>query len=633
MNVLFEEDGAFKAGAVLADQTTSLQVELASGKRTKVKAASVLLRFAEPGPAELLERAGAEAEAMDTEFLWEACGDEEFGFEDFAADYFGAKPTPAQAAALLLRLHSAPMWFHRKGRGRFRKAPAEILQAALAGMEKKRLQQETQERLALELEAGRMPVELSALMPAALYKPDRNRLEVKALEAACERSGLTAPQLLRRAGALGSAYAYHLGRFLFEQFPDGTDFAPLEVPEPAADLPLAEVRAFSIDDATTTEIDDAFSVTPLDGGGWRIGIHIAAPGLGFQPDAPLGEVARARLSTVYFPGNKITMLPDALVERFTLAEGAARPAVSMYLEVAPDLRVLGNETRVERVPVVANLRHHDIEPLFNEDTLAAEDPPEFAWREPLTLLWRLATVLEAGRGKPAANQGLTDFSFYVDWNHADGDEPGAVTVVERRRGSPLDKLVAELMIHANAAWGKLLDTAGVPAIYRVQTAGRVRMTTACGPHEGLGVEGYAWCTSPLRRYVDLVNQWQLLAHLRGEAAPFGARSEALLAAVRDFDLAYTAYAEFQRHMERYWCLRWVQQQPAGPLPALVVRESLVRLAGAPLFLRCPSLPALEARSPVSVDVERIDLLEADAACRFVAAVVATDTPNKGGIPA
>ena len=133
MNVLFEEDGAFRAGVVLADNTTSLQVELPSGKRAKIKAANVLLRFDAPAPAELLEGAEGDAEQIDTDFLWEVCPESEFGFEELAVEYVGHKPTPREAAAVLLRLHAAPMYFHRKGKGRFRKAPPEILQAALAG--------------------------------------------------------------------------------------------------------------------------------------------------------------------------------------------------------------------------------------------------------------------------------------------------------------------------------------------------------------------------------------------------------------------------------------------------------------------------------------------------------------------
>jgi exoribonuclease II len=96
-------------------------------------------------------------------------------------------------------------------------------------------------------------------------------------------------------------------------FPRARPFPALEAPGLPSDLPRADVRAFSIDDAHTTEIDDALSVVKLPGIGSRIGIHIAAPGLAIEHGSPLDGVARARLSTVYMPGNKITMLPDAVV--------------------------------------------------------------------------------------------------------------------------------------------------------------------------------------------------------------------------------------------------------------------------------------------------------------------------------
>ena len=127
MNVLFEEDGAFRAGAVLADNVTSLQVELPGGKRVKVKAANVLLKFAAPTAADLLVQAEMLAEDIEVDFLWAVGPTAEFGFAEMAADYFGAAPDAAQSAAVLLRLHAAPMYFHRKGRGRFLKAPPEIL--------------------------------------------------------------------------------------------------------------------------------------------------------------------------------------------------------------------------------------------------------------------------------------------------------------------------------------------------------------------------------------------------------------------------------------------------------------------------------------------------------------------------
>jgi exoribonuclease-2 len=623
MNVLFEEDGAFRAGSVLADNVTSLQIELASGKRSKVKAANVLLRFAAPAPGELLERAEAEAEGIDVDFLWEVCTEAEFSFEELAAEYHGAKPDSVQAAAVLLRLHAAPIYFHRTGRGRFRKAPPEILQAALAGLEKKRQQAAAIERMVEELTHGQLPAEFAPMLPQLIYKPDRNRGETKALEAACAETGKSAARLLFDCGALPSTHDYHLGRFLFEFFPEskgGTGFPYSPAPGEPVDLPLAAVAAFSIDDAHTTEIDDAFSVTANPEGGWHIGIHIAAPGLGFAPDSDLGRITRERLSTVYMPGRKITMLPEDIVEYFTLAAGHTVPAISLYLDVGADYRLLGHETRIERVPVVANLRHHDIEPVFNAAALA-EGLAEFPWRDELKLLWEFAQVLEAGRGKPSDNSNRKDYNFIVDWTADSGiaAEPGKgfVGIEQRERGSPLDTLVAELMIMANATWGAMLRDAGIPALYRVQTAGKVRMSTVAAAHEGLGVDCYAWSSSPLRRYCDLLNQWQLIALLQGEPPPFPPKSADLLAAMRDFELTYAAYAEFQRGMERYWCLRWLQQQGATTVLAQVQREALARLDSIPLVARVPSLPELPRGAHVRLAIEGIDLLEAELRLRYV----------------
>jgi len=625
MHVLFEEDGAFKAGTILSQSEASLQVETPHGKRLKLKSANVLLRFDAPSPGEMMSRAETESAGLETEFLYEVCGDAEFAFAELAQEYYGHPPSAVESTALLFKLHSVPIWFHRKGRGRFRKAPAEILQAALAGAEKKRLQQEQVEKIAAELVAGRLPAEVAAILPQLLTKPDRNRQETKAVELALEESGKSLPQLLLACGAFESAYAYHRARFLSEHFPDGTGFPDLEVPDPEGDLPLAAVRAFSIDDATTTEIDDALSVQPREGGGWRIGIHIAAPGLGITTGSALDAIARRRLSTVYMPGDKITMLPDTVVGRFTLEAGRDCPALSLYVDVASDLRILGHETRIERVPVIANLRHHDIEPVFNAETLAGE-LPEFPWRDELKLLWEFATVLEAGRGKPSANQASFDFNFYVDWETQTADGAGFVRIQRRRRGSPLDKLVAELMILANSTWGRQLHEAGIPAIYRAQTGGRVRMTTAAAPHDGLGVDCYAWSSSPLRRHVDLINQRQLIAQVRGEAAPFARGSAELAAAMNDFELTYAAYADYQRQMERYWCLRWLRQEQRAEVQAHLIRENLCRLDEIPLILRVPSVPPELPGTRLRLAVEGFDDLTIEARMRYIATLGADAAP-------
>lgn len=622
--VLFEESGAFRAASVQADQNTNLQVELPGGKRQKLKAVQVLLRFKDPSPAQLLPAAEPLAADMDPAFLWECATDNEFGFSELAADYYGHTPSAIEATALLLAIQGAPLYFHRRGKGMFRRAPPDILKAALAGAEKKRLQAEAIERMVSQLVAGNLPTELANQVDALLVQPDRNRPEVKAFEAACEQTKESSAALLLRCGAFPDAYHWHFRRFAAERFPKGTGFP--ELPEPAVfgELPLADVQAVSIDDANTTEIDDALSVTRLPGIGWRFGIHIAAPGLGILPGSPHDAVARARLSTVYMPGHKITMLPDSLVERFTLAAGRACPAISLYVSTSDDFEILGHESRVERVPIGANLRLHEIEPHMVADRLNAGTTPECSHGEALLTLWRFAAACAGRRGKASAQAGLHDYHYQIDGPLHDKStgailDPAACTVqIEaRKRGSPVDMLVAELMILANATWGQLLADKGVPGLYRGQVAGKVRMTTNAMPHEGLGVACYAWSTSPLRRYSDLINQWQLIAVLSDKPPVFAPRSAELFAAMRDFDLTYTGYADFQRRMERYWCLRWLQQTGTTQVAGTLMRNAPnVRVDDLPLIVQVPSAPELAPGSRIHLTLGQPDLLDLSIHSRF-----------------
>ena len=633
---LFDDAGKFLAGRVMSEADNSIQVELDSGKRVKVKTAHVLLRFAKPLPAELLAQGQAVAREIDLDLAWEFAPEGEFGFADLARDYFDASAGPVQQAGALFRLFDAPHYFRRMAKGVFRKAPEETVKAALLGIERKRLQALQIQEWATELASGQTPQPVRDQLYKILFRPDKNAPEYKAVVEASKQAQRSPLDLLKAAGAISSPYQFHWRRFLFEEMPKGVGFPPLDAPAIKDDLPRADVAAFSIDDSQTTEIDDALSVRGLGTGTVVFGVHIAAPGLAILPDGSVDKVARDRLSTVYMPGWKITMLPDSVVEKYTLAEGRDCPALSLYVTFdEATLEVKSTETRLESVPIAANLRHDKLDAFVTEDTLTGAAPADYPFATELAFTFRLARHLKAQReivrGKPE-NFNRPDYNFRLET--ADGTSPASepkgdetVRISERRRGAPLDLIVSEAMILANSTWGGWLAEMGVPAIYRSQASlapgVKVRMGTKAAPHAGMGVAQYTWATSPLRRYVDLANQWQIIACVRHGrmaplSAPFKPKDATLFSIISSFDTAYAAYNGFQTGIERYWTLRWLQQNDITELDAAVLKDGLVRADTLPLVFKAAGCDGLARGTHVRVRVDGVDLLTLDLHARLVA---------------
>ena len=647
MNLLYEEGGDIKIATVQSATGTgdaeSWQATSLSGKKIKLKAKEVWLRFEKPEAQAAMDEALVLSKDIDLQLLWDCAPEEEFGLVDVSLEYFGSQATIPQQVALAIALQDAPVFFRRKGRGRFQRAPLEQLQAGLAALERKQKELEQQSVWQQDLVAGIFPDSLKSSAKQLLFSPDKNSSAYKALIAACTETGESPAQLMIRCAAIESPLAYHQGMFLKAHFPNGAaHHVNIGVDQAAydaaiAELPLAEVNAFSIDDSGTTEIDDALSVTELVEGGHRIGIHIAAPGLAISKDDPLDQVARNRMSTVYFPGNKITMLPDSVIEQFSLDAGAPRPALSIYVDLDAD-GIVNQDTlqmRAEMVPMTANLRLEDVEHLVNEESLVDEGV-SYPYRKELAILWRAAKLLHAGRQEKRIANGLRaeqlgvidpnalarDFHFQIQ----DVDGVQRVEIIPRQRGSILDTIVAEWMIFCNSASGQLLADHGLPGLFRTQKGWgplRTRMQTTPGPHEGLGLDYYAWCTSPLRRYSDLVNQWQLIALAKHGVtakmmAPFPPRDATLMGIAADFESCYQAYGEFQDRLEKYWCLRWIAQD--GDSKNVYVRhlkEGMSRVELVPLHLPIPELASHPRMTRAEVAVADVDLLQLSAAVRVL----------------
>ena len=632
MFVLFDEAGKFLAGRVLSESDASAQVELDSGKRVKVKGANVLLRFEKPEPAVFMAGAQALSETIELELAWEFSPEDDFAFATLARDYFSKDATLEQQAAMLIRLFEAPHYFRRAGKGFFRKASAEVIAQALVAIEKKKAVAALIAQWAQELGEGVCPQPVREQLYKILFKPDKNAPEYKAVVEASSATRTAPLDLLQRSGAIDSPYQFHWKRFLLENFPQGVGFAATTAPAITEPLPRAPAPAFSIDDSATTEIDDALSVQGLGSGAVTVGVHIAAPGLALVPDGEIDRLGRARLSTVYMPGYKVTMLPDAVVQSYTLQEGRDCPAVSLYVTVDEStLAILTSETQLESVPISHNLRHDQLDAIVTEEWLqtalatpGSEPAPLTGLQPKLAFLHRLARSLKAQRevvrGKPETFN-RPDYNFKLVGN--DGAEPQGdeqVLISTRQRGAPLDLIVAEAMILANSTWGNWMAELGVPAIYRSQASlapgVKVRMGTKALPHAGIGVKSYAWSTSPLRRYTDLVNQWQIIACARhgstaALAAPFKPKDVALFSIISGFDAAYSAYNGYQGAMERFWTLKYLQQNAVLELDCSVFKDNMVRADTLPLVLPVMGAQDLPRGARVRVRLGEMDLITLD----------------------
>jgi exoribonuclease-2 len=468
MYVLFEEDGSFKAADIKSEADTSLQIEFATGKRSKIKRNQCIFQFASPTPDVLLTQAPILAADIDPTFLWEVAPQAEFNLETLGAEYFGHAPNALEKASLLWCLHQAPVYFHRRGKGLYQPAPPDILAAALASQEKKRLQAHEQQTWVQSIIDGSLPAPIAELALNLITRPDKNTQIFKALDRASQHLHQSPEQILLDRGAWPHALALHKAKFLALNFPKGLAFAPAAFDRSFEHLPLAQgVHPYSIDDISTTEIDDAISVQALPDGWLKVGVHIAVPALAVTRDSALDEMARGRMSTVYMPGEKIPMLPDDVIDTFSLNAGHVVPALSIYVEAHQETGEIRTfNTVLERIEVVENLRHNLLDDLITDETLndGSQVLPYNDWLRPL---WQLALALnkkrELVRGKPESNTRI-DYSFYLDGS---ADDPDAtINIVPRKRNAPLDRLVAEYMILANSLWGGQLDTHNLPGIYR-----------------------------------------------------------------------------------------------------------------------------------------------------------------------
>ncbi|TVP61871.1 MAG: RNB domain-containing ribonuclease [Nodularia sp. (in: Bacteria)] len=345
------------------------------------------------------------------------------------------------------------------------------------------------------------------------------------------------------------------------------DFPPTDLD--ANRLDLSHLKVYTIDDESTTEIDDGLSWELLPDGRERLWVHIADPTRWLVPEDELDLEARKRGSTVYLPTGMVPMFPELLATGpMSLVQGRVSCALSFGV-------VLDEAGGVE---------DYTIHPSFIKPTyrLTYEDVDE---------------MLELGVEAEPEIEAIANWAKQrKSWRYTQGaisiNMPEATIKVKNDQididildDSSSRQLVAEMMIMAGEVAARYGQAHNIPLPFRGQPqpelppdeellllpAGFVRSCAMrrCMPksemsitplrHAGLGLNTYTQATSPIRRYSDLLTHFQLKAHLRGESLPFTADQ------LREVMMTVTSTTQevtmVERQTNRYWALEYLRRHP------------------------------------------------------------------------
>ena len=322
---------------------------------------------------------------------------------------------------------------------------------------------------------------------------------------------------------------------------------------------LRELALMTIDGPSTQDFDDALSITPQ-GDHFVIGIHISDVGHYLGRHDPIDQEAMGRASSIYLPDRKISMLPESLsVGICSLKQDQDRPAISTLVTLTPNAEVVAYDIVPSLIRVSRQLTYQDADALTETDTQ-------------MRALHAIARNYRSRRlDDGALIIELPEIAIRIDAN-------GKPMVTRIDRENPSHLFVSELMILANSLAARFLSEKGLPAIFRSQAEPRERLfkrdqgslfqswmqrkqinrfnlSSSPEPHAGLGVAAYVTCTSPIRKYFDLMTQRQLRAAL-GLEKPYQAEAiDAAIAALAE-PMARVGRLQYRRH--RYWLLKYLE---------------------------------------------------------------------------
>jgi exoribonuclease-2 len=325
-------------------------------------------------------------------------------------------------------------------------------------------------------------------------------------------------------------------------------------------MDLRALETFTIDDQKTRDMDDALSLerTPH---GFRLGIHITDVASYLSPGTPLERETARRATSVYCPEQSIHMLPPEISEsRLSLIAGSDRLALSCLLEVSPNFEIISSQFQPSIINSKRRLTYDEADDLLEHGD------------ELLTDLFNIASCHEETRLREGgARIEKRDAQIVVQ-------EDGEMKLIEIDEASASRSLIAEMMVLYNALIANYCTAQNLAIPFRSQEApdneqappldagpaydfairSRLKRSIVAdtpGLHYTLGLQRYTQATSPLRRYLDLCTQRQVLSFLLTGTAAYS--REEMIVKISESEQPLGRANAASREARRFWFLAYL----------------------------------------------------------------------------
>jgi len=620
--VEFLDEGRLKPGLVVREQGNQLAVIEAGGRERSI--ARTLLMLRHPDRKATRETLGATVAALENEraqlaaeldlnLLWEVVHEHgrSFGAEELAELFFGRRSASA-TSVMLEALFNDRLYFVRRHL-EFVARSAEQVERLRIQYDKVRLRSEasrhTRNLIRGVLEDGLVaPPDEAAPLIAELRRYldnpfTRSRDLTAMIEAAVTdiAPAEAAYEILERLGAPTPGPRFVIIGGVRTSFPEA---AIAEANQVVAPLRSAgdDIAAVTIDDDDTLEVDDALSCEALADGGLRVRIHIALVADYVAINGPMDREAAARATTVYLPEATIRMLPDHIAcDAASLIAGQERHVLTTDVRLSATGEIAGYSIYPSRIRIAARLSYDACDALLATESDTAQAAAIRRMNDAALRLRarrRLAGALLIHRCEPKIKV----------------SDNGEIELTLIDSGSPSRQLVAELMVLSNYVAARWAADHRVPIIYRVQpniggdfAAQRPRLSLHPEFHAGVGLDYYAQASSPIRRYMDLVLQRQLLAAL-AQPPSVAYQADELLTVLANAEAAEAEGKDLERRAKRYWILRYLERNALGrSLEATALRDGAsAELDAYAVRGTLHGAPNLASQSRIVVRIARVE---------------------------